>query len=90
MKIIPQGYHVLIKPLKGDVTYGHLLLPDTAKAKPNNGVVMAKGQWCHQVEIGDWVVYSRKQAHDYITEHGEELIFIDERAIIVVLDNENI
>ena len=88
MKLIPQGEYVLIKPLSDDVVYaGTIHLPDTAKAKANSGTVLAKGEWAEQVSIGDWVIYSRKQAEDFTTDEGEELVFIRERGIILVLED---
>lgn len=89
MKIIPQGDWLIVKPLNDEVTYGSLHLPDTAKAKANNGVVMAVGQWVNTIAPGDWVVFSRKQAQDYVSEAGETLIFIRERGCICTLEDTN-
>src|SRR3990167_1739145 len=84
MSIRPAGYNVLIKPLTEEEKYGLLHLPDTAKGKPCDGIVIAVGEWCNQVKPGDWVVFSRRQAKE-VQSDEEELIIIDERACLVVL-----
>lgn len=85
--IRPAGRNVLIKPLKEEVKFGSLHLPDTAKKKASDGVVFALGEWCNQVKMGEWVAFSRKQATD-VEVDGEQYIIVDERAILVVLEEE--
>ena len=87
MIIKPQGFNVLIKTLDDEVVYKSIHLPDTAKAKSCDGIVMSVGQWCDQVKPGDHVIFSRKQAHNCEIE-GEELIFVDERAVVVVIEDD--
>jgi len=82
--IRPVGYNVLIKPLVEEEKYGALHLPDTAKGKPCDGIVVAIGEWCGQVKPGDWIVFSRRQAKE-VQADGEEFIIVDERACLVVL-----
>lgn len=80
------GKHVIIKPFTDEVEYkGLIALPDTAKAKSNEGIVMSVGQWVENVCIGDWVIFSRRQAHD-IDFNGAEYTIVDERAIMLVID----
>jgi chaperonin GroES len=44
MKIKPLGDRVLVEPLKdGEVQKGGIIIPDTAKEKPQEGVVIALG-----------------------------------------------
>ena len=44
MKIQPLGDRVLIEPAKeGEVSKGGIIIPDTAKEKPQQGVVIAVG-----------------------------------------------
>lgn len=88
MIIKPQGDWLLIKPLNDEVKYGMLHLPDTAKSKANSGTVMAAGQWTETVKAGDWVVFSRKQGQDYVTETGEELVFVREGGVFVIIDED--
>jgi chaperonin GroES len=44
MKIKPLGERVLVEPMKeGEVKKGGIIIPDTAKEKPQEGVVIALG-----------------------------------------------
>ena len=44
MKIKPLGERVLVEPMKeGEVKKGGIIIPDTAKEKPQEGVVVALG-----------------------------------------------
>jgi len=44
MKIKPLGDRVLVEPMKeGEVQKGGIIIPDTAKEKPQEGVVIALG-----------------------------------------------
>ena len=44
MKIKPLGDRVLVKPIEdGDVEKGGIIIPDTAKEKPQQGKVIAIG-----------------------------------------------
>lgn len=88
MIIKPQGDWLLIKPLTDEVMYKGIHLPDTAKGKANSGTVMAAGQWCETVRSGDWVVFSRKQAQDYIATDGEVYAFVREGGVYVILSEE--
>jgi len=89
MRLRPAGRNVLVKPLsEGEIMYaGKVHLPDTAKQKPCDGVVMQIGIWCQQVKPGDHVIYSRKQTHDVEIDE-EDYVLIDERGIAVVLEEE--
>lgn len=80
------GKYVIIKPFMDEVEYkGLIALPDTAKAKSNEGIVMSVGQWVQNVDVGDWVIFSRRQAHD-IDFNGIEYAIVDERAVMLVID----
>jgi len=84
----PAGSHVLIKPLDDEIMYaGRIHLPDTAKAKAQDGMVVSVGEWCEHVRPGDWCVYSRKQATD-VEIDGVAHIIINERAIVLILEDE--
>lgn len=89
MKIIPQADWLLVRPSHDEVKYGDIHLPDTAKARANNGTVLAIGPWCEQVKVGNWVVFSRRQAQDYIAPSGEELLFIRESGILVYAERKD-
>ena len=84
----PVGRNVLIKPFKDEIMYmGTIHLVDTARSRACDGVVLKIGERCTQVQPGDWVVYSRKQATD-VKYDSFDCILIDERAIAAVILHE--
>jgi len=68
-KITPLGERVVIKPLpREEVSKGGIVLPDTAKEKPQEGEIIAAGpgklsedgkRIAMEVKVGDKVVYSK-------------------------------
>lgn len=68
MKIKPLGDRVLVKPLeKDEKTKSGIVLPETAKEKPQEGEVVAvgAGKWIEgkqvplDVKVGDKVIYGK-------------------------------
>ena len=80
----PLGDRVVVKPLdKEEVTKGGLVLPDTAKEKPQEGEVIAVGpgrvsddgkRIDMEVKVGDKVVYSKYAGTEYKEDEIEYLI----------------
>ena len=89
----PLGDRVVIKPSpEEEVTKGGIVLPDTAKKRPQQGEVVAVGSGRllengsraeMSVKKGDTVVYSKYGGTD-ITVDGEELVIMDEDQILAV------
>ena len=87
----PLGDRVVIKPLeKEEVTKGGLVLPDTAREKPQEGEVVAVGpgrvgddgkRITMEVKAGDKVVYS-KYAGTEFKEDDEEYLIVRESDIL--------
>lgn len=87
----PLADRVVIKPSdEEEVTKGGLILPDTAKEKPQEGKVMAVGpgrlddsgkRIALEVKVGDKVVYS-KYAGTEFTEDDDELLIVRESDIL--------
>jgi chaperonin GroES len=84
MKLHPLGDRVVVKP-KEDLearTKSGLVIPDTAKEKPQLGEVLAVGPGEYQegkripldVKVGDKVVYSKYGGTEVKLEHEEYLI----------------
>jgi len=81
LKIKPLHDRVLVKPLeKAEMTKGGIVLPDTAKEKPQEGEVVAVGPGKPDedgkpipmtVKVGDRVIYAR-YAGTEIEIEGEE------------------
>ena len=87
----PLGDRVVIKPSeKEEVTKGGLVLPDTAREKPQEGEVVAVGpgrvgddgkRIAMEVKAGDKVVYS-KYAGTELKEDEEEYLIVRESDIL--------
>jgi chaperonin GroES len=91
VKLDPLGDRVVVKPsTKEEVTKGGIVIPDTAKEKPQEGEVMAVGPGKMtedgkriplDVKVGDIVVYA-KYGGTEIKEGDEELIILRESDIL--------
>lgn len=89
----PLGDRVLVRPSEGaEKTAGGILLPDSARKRPQEGTVLAVGSGRTlkeggraplDVKEGEVVVYS-KYAGTEVKVEGEELVILDEDAILAV------
>jgi chaperonin GroES len=90
-RLQPLGDRVVVKPLpKEEVTKGGIVLPDTAKEKPQEGKVLALGpgkmtddgkRIPMDIKVGDTVIYAKYGGTD-IKEDDEELIILRESDIL--------
>lgn len=86
---------VLIKPLEGETkTSGGILLPETAKEKPQKGQVMAIGPGAlgedgkkikMEVKINQVVMY-KKWGGNEIKVDGKEWLLVEQKDILAVLE----
>ena len=93
--VTPLGDRVLVRRLEADEkTKGGIILPDTAKEKPREGVVMAVGQGRLNengerqpmtVKPKDRVLFS-SYAGSEIKLGGEELLILSEDEILAVVE----
>ena len=91
----PLGDRVVIRVLeKEEKTKSGIFLPDTAKEKPQEGVVVAVGSGkvydngqriAPEVKEGDKVMFSKYAGTDLKMDDGEFLI-LSERDILAILD----
>jgi chaperonin GroES len=91
VKLNPLGDRVVVKPMpKEEVTKGGIVIPDTAKEKPQEGKVIAVGpgrmtedgkRIAMDVKVGDIVIYA-KYGGTEIKENDEELIILRESDIL--------
>lgn len=89
----PVGDKVIVKPkAEEEKTSGGIILPDTAKEKPQEGTVIAVGPGSvlengerrpMSVKEGDNVIYS-KYGGTEVTVEGEEYIILDEDSIYAI------
>jgi chaperonin GroES len=91
VKIEPLGDRVVIKPTaKEDVSKGGIVLPDTAKEKPQEGKIIAVGpgrltedgkRIAMEVKKGDKVIYSKYAGTEFKLD-DEELVIMRESDIL--------
>lgn len=94
-KIRPLGEKVLIKRLEAEeMTKGGIVLPDTAKEKPQRGTVVALGDGKllddgtrakFQIAEGDTVIFS-SYAGSTIKYGGQEYLLMDESDVLAIVD----
>ncbi len=87
----PLGDRVVVRPIpKEEMTKSGIVLPDTAKEKPQEGEVIAAGpgrlsedgkRIAMEVKVGDRVIYA-KYAGTEIKLNDEELIILRESDIL--------
>jgi chaperonin GroES len=95
MRIVPLGDKVVIKRLDAEeVTAGGIVLPDTAREKPQEGRVLSVGDGRlladgsraqHQVSEGDRVLLSSYSGTEVVVD-DQELLIMGESDILAVLD----
>jgi chaperonin GroES len=91
IKIKPLADRLVVKPIeKEEVTKGGIVLPDTAKEKPQEGEVLAVGpgrlsedgkRIAMDIKVGDIVIYSKYGGTEYKIEE-EEVIILRESDIL--------
>ncbi|MFZ4633948.1 MAG: co-chaperone GroES [Saprospiraceae bacterium] len=85
----PIADRVIIKPAPADEkTKGGIIIPDTAKEKPQRGEVVAVGPGkdgnLMSVQVGDIVLYG-KYAGQEINHEGADYLIMREDDILVIL-----
>ena len=91
IKLQPLADRLVVKPIeREEVTKGGIVLPDTAKEKPQEGKVLAVGpgrlsedgkRIAMDVKVGDIVIYARYGGTEIRVE-DEELIILRESDIL--------
>ena len=96
MKLKPLDDRIVVKANEAEErTASGLVIPDTAKEKPQQGTVLAVGPGRRSeqsgdlipldVKVGDTVVYS-KYGGTEITIDGQDLLILTGRDVLAVLD----
>jgi chaperonin GroES len=93
-KIKPLEDRILVRPEEGEeTTASGIVIPDTAKEKPQEGTVLAVGEGKRSdsgdlipmdVKEGDRVIYS-KYGGTEIKVDGEELLILSARDVLAIL-----
>ena len=94
MAIQPLADRVLVKPLEAkEKTKGGIVLPDTAKEKPQEGEIISagKGRTAQdgkttplEVKIGDKVLYGKYSGTE-ISVDGEDYLILKEEDILAIV-----
>jgi len=95
MKFRPLHDRVVVKRVEEDTkTAGGIIIPDTAKEKPQQGEVIAVGPGARdesgtvnalQVKVGDRVLFGKWSGGEFKID-GEELLIMKESDIFVILE----
>jgi chaperonin GroES len=95
LKIKPMADRMLVKPLEEEeVTPGGIVLPETAKEKPQKGEVLAVGPGARDdegkriemdVSVGDKVLFA-KYGGTEIKMDGDKLLILRESDILAILE----
>ena len=96
-KIRPVGDRLVIKPAqKEEVTRSGIVIPDTAKEKPQEGTVLAVGSGklldngervALEVKEGDRVLFAKYGGTEFKLD-GEDLLVLRESDVLAILDSE--
>ena len=94
MGLKPLGDRVVVKPLsREEVTKSGIVLPDTAKEKPQEGTVVAVGSGrildngqkvAMELKEGDRVLFAKYAGTEFKREE-EELLILSERDILAIV-----
>ena len=95
-RLIPLADRLVITPLKQDeMTISGLVIPDTAKEKPQQGEVLAVGPGKRAestgeliptgISVGDVVLYS-KYGGTEVAVDGEDLLVLNGRDVLAVVE----
>jgi chaperonin GroES len=94
-KLRPLGDRVVIEPIpREEMTKSGIVLPDTAKEKPQEGKVIAVGpgkilddgkREAIDVKTGDKVLYAKYAGTEFKID-GEELLIVSQKDILAVVE----
>ena len=86
----PINDRVLVKPADAEeTTKGGIIIPDTAKEKPQRGTVVAVGPGKDEnpmtVKVNDVILYG-KYAGQEVSHNGQDFLIMKEDDILLILD----
>jgi chaperonin GroES len=95
-KLRPLGDRVVIQPTpREEMTKSGIVLPDTAKEKPQEGTIIAAGpgrinddgeREPMDVKTGDKVLYAKYAGTEFKVE-GEELLIVSQKDILAIVED---
>ncbi len=95
LKLRPLADRVIVEPVERDETFagGELVLPETAKEKPQQGVILEAGpgrlddngnRIALEVQVGDRVLYAKYSGTEIKLDDKKVLIFKESDILAVV------
>jgi len=97
LKLTPLGSRVVIEPIEQEeITAGGIVLPETAKEKPQQGMILAVGQGerdedgkriAMDVAVGDKVLFAKYSGTEIKTD-GKKLLILRESDILAIVDSQ--
>jgi chaperonin GroES len=95
MKLQPLADRIVVEPLSSEeVTKGGIVLPDTAKEKPQEGKVIAVGKGkalengsvqALEVKVGDTILYGKYSGTEIKNKDGDTLLIIREEEVLAIV-----
>jgi chaperonin GroES len=96
-KLKPLGDRLVVEPIEQeDTTSGGILLPETAKEKPQEGKVLAAGpgrlddsgkRVKMEVKVGDRVLYARYAGTEIKIEENKKVLVLKESDILALVED---
>jgi chaperonin GroES len=93
VNIKPLADRVLVEPLEGETMKGGIIIPDTAKEKPQQGKIVAVGpgrtsddgkRIPPEVKKGDTVLYGKYSGTE-VTVEGKDYLILRESDVLAIL-----
>jgi chaperonin GroES len=94
-KLKPLGDRLVVKPAtREETTKSGIVLPDTAKEKPQRGTIVAAGEGRRDddgdripldVKVGDEVLFAKYAGTEFKLD-DEDLLILSEKDVLAVLD----
>ena len=95
LSIKPLGDRVVVEPIEQEeLTVGGIVLPETAKEKPQQGIVLAAGPGGRDedggyipmdVKVGDKVLYAKYSGTEFKTD-GKKLLILRESDLLAIIE----
>lgn len=94
MKLRPLGDRIVVEPLEAEAkTKGGIILPDTAKEKPQEGKIVAVGKGKlddagkvipMEVQMGDKILYGKYAGNEVMIDDKEYMILREDDVLAVI------
>jgi len=91
----PLGDRIIVKALDAEeMTKGGIVLPDTAKEKPQEGEIVAVGKGkklddgsvqALEVKVGDLILYGKYSGTEISTKEGKDYLIMKEEDVLAIV-----